>query len=348
MVRRIFIMLGNACNISCRYCVQHPLIKRPLDKEIDQALYSYLDEQFNKNKHLRVTFYGGEPLIYFPTIKSIVTTKPFLKGRAGIISNGKALSDEMVDFINKWDMTLTISWDGKESAKTRKFNVMEQPEIRHRLMRVNKLCLSGVLSSCNSLIGLLNDFNNFNKIYFGINEKNISINVDPIFDTGLADKRLINVDYEKVREEIRYLYNLFIKKDFSNYCYTNYIYQLLHRMKKHIDNINERNNRECSCSNGYSVMNVDLKGNLYQCHNTSEIFGHVSDTDISSYVRKIVNADVTEERRKTICQNCQAKLLCDGGCKLVPDENLKEYCRLRKAIYGTLFECVTVIRGDIC
>lgn len=348
MIRRIFIMLGNDCNISCKYCVQHPLIQRPLSKEISQELYSYLEKQFKGNNNLKVTFYGGEPLIYFPAIQSIIETKPYLTGHAGIISNGKALNEEMVEFINKWDLTLTISWDGNNSTQTRRFDIMKDPEIRHRLLRVNKLCLSGVLSSCNSLIGLLDDFNNFNKIYSGINGKNISINIDPILDTGLTEKDLIHIDYERVAEEIRYLYKLFIEKNFSNCCYTSYIYQLLTRMKKYIDTDNEKNDQKCSCGNGYTVMNVDLQGNLYQCHNTSKIFGHVTDKDMSSYAKKIDRADITGERRKNICQKCKARYICDGGCKLVPKENMIEYCKLRKAIYGTLFECVTAIRGDVC
>lgn len=90
----LYIMLGNECNLHCRYCVQRNLVEHPIARHISPKFWKFF---MSIRDNVRVVFYGGEPLLYFPAIKEIVTRRPNLSYH--MPSNCKLLTDEMVDFL---------------------------------------------------------------------------------------------------------------------------------------------------------------------------------------------------------------------------------------------------------
>jgi uncharacterized protein len=101
-INTVFLMLGNSCNMNCAYCLQHPLVHKPLTREVNPEIYDFLEEISQENSRpLHLQFYGGEPLLYFGTIQEVVAAvkKRKLNMTFGIITNGRALTDEMVRFL---------------------------------------------------------------------------------------------------------------------------------------------------------------------------------------------------------------------------------------------------------
>lgn len=323
-MKRLFVMLGNACNIQCKYCMQRVLVNRSLERKIDPKIYQLIDSLGD----IRVTFYGGEPLLYFPAIKEIMANRPHLN--AGIISNGKALTPEMVNFINDHNMSLTISWDGKNVMETRGYDAIAKQ--KHLLYNIDRLGLSAVVSAYNEPLSILDAMQAFDNVYSLRNNHHIGINLDLIFDVGLPDKTLVKVDYGAVKKQVEQIFNE-SQKPQSNYVYKAYIGNMLETLKNGLPK------DRAVCGNGYTVLNVDLSGKLYGCHNTSNPIGEVGG-DIAGYIANLKAMDNTVERRKNICKDCTALPLCEGGCMLMDDGNLTEYCNLRRAVYGTVIECV--------
>ena len=71
---RVFLILGDNCNMQCKYCKEHSVVtcnapKKPLHPK----LIDWLKQQIAKEPTV-INFYGGEPLLYFDTIKYIVET----------------------------------------------------------------------------------------------------------------------------------------------------------------------------------------------------------------------------------------------------------------------------------
>ena len=80
------------------------------------------------------------------------------------------------------------------------------------------------------------------------------------------------------------------------------------------------------------MLTLDLAGNLYPCHNTSQKAGSIYDSYFK-YLNEILKTDRTFERREK-CLDCPAVASCKGGCKLVEPENMENgLCRLRRAIF---------------
>ncbi len=336
---RVYIMLGNQCNMSCTYCLQHPLINKQIVSEINPEIYDFLCEAAYENKEhrLRIMFYGGEPLLYFENIKAVVTALNQRNGvdfEYAVISNGKAMTDEMVKFFNDNKISVTISWDGDKVLETRGIDVFADVELAARLLKINNLCLSGVISARAYPKELLEAMQILSNRYYGVHGYHIGVNLDEIFDTGIANKDLLALNYDRVHDEMAEIMSTVDPYlDDANICKASdgtkitYIYGLVQRIMK-------SNGLGCTvyCGNGLSVLNLDLQGNLYPCHNTSEKAGTIKDS-FYRYLDAVLTTDNTK-LHKDECASCEVVALCRGGCKLVkPNARKSGYCKLKQAMF---------------
>lgn len=339
-INTIFIMLGNSCNMNCRYCLQHPLIHHQIPSKINPDIYDFIRQVAEENGDQKVwlQFFGGEPLLYFNQIREIVKNTEGL-AEYSIITNGRAMTDEMVEFFNTHDMPVTISWNGRNVLQTRGFDVFDPTKsLRRRILRINRLGLSAVMSSKAYPKEIMEAFQEIGDQYYKFHQYGIRINIDEIFDTGLDDKDLLDMDYKRVEKEMREMTDTYIKhleegrtEDLKDI----YIGNLFFQIKQYCDSGGTYDRVTCCCGNGYSTLNMDLDGKLYPCHNTSEDIGSIHDSYFQ-YLRRVIANDDTKER-KDICRNCIAVSCCQGGCKLLSDKVRKgSYCRLKKAVFGTV------------
>jgi uncharacterized protein len=87
----------------------------------------------------------------------------------------------------------------------------------------------------------------------------------------------------------------------------------------------------CFCMNGYNILNVDLRGNLYICHNTTDKTGTIHNS-FFQVLKNVVAKDATAKNMEK-CVDCPVITICNGGCKLVSKEARKEfYCAMQRAI----------------
>jgi hypothetical protein len=110
----------------------------------------------------------------------------------GIITNGRALTDEMVRFFNARDFTVCVSWDGPHVKETRGYDVFSVPEIRERILALEHLCLSAVLSAKAYPREVLQAFQQISEEYSAIHGYQVAVNLDEIMDTGLPKKDLLD------------------------------------------------------------------------------------------------------------------------------------------------------------
>lgn len=332
-IQNIFIMLGFGCNFNCRYCLQEGLNKdkentKNIKQEINPDIYKFINQcanNLNDNEILDIRFYGGEPLLYFDKIKTIVNElKNNKKIVFSIITNGSLLNKEMVDFFNKYKMPVSISWDGTNVEKTRFVDVFKNK--KDLIFKLNRLCVSGVLSSYVYPKELLHDISVLDEEYFKIHNHHIMENLDLLLDTNLYDRTLVNnIDFSKVYNDIDELCNKFIYDiEKLSFIERHYIENLIKSVKYfYINNGKDDIHPICSCNNGYSILNIDILGNLYYCHNSHEIAGNIYD-DYFKYLNNIIEKDLSIISKKNYCKDCIGDCICDGGCKLIPIEIKKE------------------------
>ena len=114
------IQLGLGCNYTCDYCSQK-FVERAdstTHKDIESFLAKLDNLEFSEKMGLKVEFWGGEPLVYWKTLKPLAEalkerfadwkTPP----RFSMITNGSILTEDIIDWLMMMDFSVSISHDG--------------------------------------------------------------------------------------------------------------------------------------------------------------------------------------------------------------------------------------------
>lgn len=132
LLQKITLELGPICNINCRHCIQN--VAKDLewnfivtDKCIETLVrWSKVVKPFQRLlfKKPMLLFYGGEPLLYYSDLKEIVSRLEFagfdfLAVNLKLFTNGILLSEDMVDYFNKYNFEVVLSFDGPNEYAVR-------------------------------------------------------------------------------------------------------------------------------------------------------------------------------------------------------------------------------------
>lgn len=120
---QIIIELTDACNLRCKYCIyneHHPQFRgfgnKNISFETAQKGINHILRNLKRDR-IALTFYGGEPLINFETMKKCIdytrSKYPRIKLDIGFTTNLTLLTKEMVDYFNTLDSVYILcSLDG--------------------------------------------------------------------------------------------------------------------------------------------------------------------------------------------------------------------------------------------
>ena len=113
-VRVLKISLGLSCNYECSYCNQrfvpradtsHPDDIEPFISQLTDALIEPPE---------RIEFWGGEPLVYWKTLKPLAERLRGLYPHAqfSLITNGSLLDTQKIEWIDSMGFSVGLSHDG--------------------------------------------------------------------------------------------------------------------------------------------------------------------------------------------------------------------------------------------
>ena len=131
--RSASLVLTSRCNLRCGYCYQND--KKPgrmswatLRRALDLMLAS-------EEKSLRISFWGGEPLLEFPAVRRAVRyledrREPERRIEYSLSTNGLLLDDAKVDFLAAHGVETQLSFDGIRAAQNHRgrgtFDVLDR------------------------------------------------------------------------------------------------------------------------------------------------------------------------------------------------------------------------------
>ena len=106
--KRLLIKLGSQCNWSCPHC--H-------NQEVNYPYNEKLIDYIKANDYRRITFSGGEPLLYWNTIVKIC--KALGKGyQYRVVTNGSLLDRAKIAFMSKYEFQTILSFDGSDGNRS--------------------------------------------------------------------------------------------------------------------------------------------------------------------------------------------------------------------------------------
>lgn len=335
----IRLVLGKNCNMRCKYCSQNPT--KPHGDYLREArndsgvLHKTLDMILSVGETRgihNIVLWGGEPLLYFKQMKYIVEylTKRDSRFTFSTLSNGTLLTEEIVDFLVDYNVTVTLSHDGPNHSLLRGKNLLEDPKLLPLVRRLAKelpnFCFNSVIHKHNAdhmkLFGYLS----------GMIGRPVDLAVvDPLILLFDEAAEYLIPDEELPAYTANFFRNFYQHSDvfFNHFRYyksnvINFIDAL--RGASHVPE-----NMHCrTILNG--VFAVDLYGNVITCQNEDPFsktkYGdpHLKGSIFAIDELKSPRVD-TWRQRETSCQTCPVLFLCRNKCPHTPDNLHMAACK---------------------
>ena len=313
----LFIVLGKVCNLKCEYCHQH------FGKKLETIVSPKVYEIVEKERPEAIVFYGGEPLLYWDSIVEIVRNVSY-NPRFCVITNGTLLDDDKVEFLNKHNFSVTLSWDGDRSAISRGIDVMTVK--KDVIFKIDKLTINGVITSRNSPMEFINSIRPYETEYHELTGKYFGFHAEIIMDDGSNYSELADFDEEKIIKEMDE-----ICKRYENIYFGGEHDEIIEIM---VNMLRTRHNKysdnSARCLVGDTRFAINLKGEAALCQGDDVILGEF---DKEKVAQKIKAMDAFPARYKENCAVCPVREFCGNGCQLYAPTQMETFCKVRKMIY---------------
>jgi len=322
------IQLGLGCNYSCDYCSQK-FVERS-DSTSPKDISAFLEKMeklhFVEENGLKVEFWGGEPLVYWKTLKPLAEAIQAKfehwekKPQFSIITNGSILTEEIIDWLMMMDFTVSISHDGPGQS-VRGPDPFDDPVKKELILgfyrqmtRLKKgISFNSMLSRNNKSRKEISDW--FREL---TGDPNISLGEGGIVDA--YDEDGITNSLQSLQDHFE-----FRRTAFADIFSTDGDIAF----KMQLDKINNftgavlsRQNskylgQKCGMDNEH-VLAVDLKGNVLTCQNVSAVEtskngeSHLGGT-LDDYDNVEIKTSTHWSSRKE-CSSCPVLHLCKGAC----------------------------------
>lgn len=334
-VRKVFLMLGSACNFKCRYCIQNNVNYKPLKIKTDvlDKVKETASVKAAAGERLLVMPWGGEPLLYIKEIKQIVE---YLGDSVdySIVTNGSLLTEEIVEFFNENNIKFVLSCDGRNTVKTRLNNMLENERFLELYKQLKHKSVDCVVSAYTQDIYDVWEY--FNSI-----DPQLQVSFEFLQCTWDMPADIYNFDVRAFKETMKRIAGE--AKDGLLSGVMNKQWFFIELMVRRI-----MANKKLDIPNCGQIvvnMNVDTEGNVYACHNISEKIGTIEDFHcelVEKYKQWLSEKDWRGD-----CRECQYVYFCNGDCPNTDKKTAgqKKCCEIRKVFIQTCIDFIDSFAG---
>lgn len=329
-IRNLKIQLGLSCNYSCTYCSQRFVPNAP---ETNPSFVNKFVENMKSwctSEPQQIEFWGGEPFVYWKTLKPLaeLLREKYPKAKFLIITNGSILTDEIIDWIEKLDISIGISHDGPGQF-VRGPDPFEDPEQKKIILKLfnkrpDKVSFNSMINKHNMDRKKIQEFfqNLLGTDQFSIGEGGF---IDAYDEGGIETSLATHDDHialrkitaHQIRGSKNHKFNVVNK-----------------RMNEWFESILSQRSAEVlgqKCGmDREDIISVDLRGNVLTCQNVSAVstapngrshlIGHVSNMD------KVKLRTATHWSFREECVNCPVLQVCKGSCMFLQKDLFKKSC----------------------
>ncbi len=317
-VRALTINVTQVCNLHCKYCAAGgdgsfgDPVKKIIVADTLPALQSFI-AKVPKGESFRLTFLGGEPLLYPEGIQLLAEEAQRLGAEHGIqvdftvVTNGTLFSEKNIELLKRFKMDITVSIDGpvlvndvrrptKGGRGVTEMVVEGLGRLLPQKLHLGTVMLSGVFGKGNlDLMTAYQFYRQFDVDWFDFtydhHESSPEINREFMREIGKVAAHAYETEGEVGLRRIHTFDRLIVALD----------------NQQQIENY---------CGAGKSFLMMDARQNLYTCpwvvNEPKEVVGHVG--NIWEDKLKAYEAPLIE---KNGCQDCWSRFLCGGGCMYI-------------------------------
>jgi uncharacterized protein len=327
-IQLLKIQMGLSCNYSCDYCSQKFVERAPetSKKDIDAFLEKLEVLEFDEQKGLKIEFWGGEPFVYWKTMKPLAEAlrEKFTtwknKPRFSVITNGSILTDDIIDWLMMMDFEVAMSHDGPGQS-VRGPDPFDDPEQKKRILGFYRMMTR--LKKGFSFNAMLNSKNKSRKAIYDwfvnlTGDENVVLGegsmVDAYDEDGITNSLQSKAEHFEFRKtafadifnsqgKIGFRGQLQKIDDFVNSVLT-------HKDAKFLG-------QKCGMDDEHTLA-IDLRGNVMTCQNVSSLEtskngeshhgGNLDDYD------SVELKSVTHWSNRKECPECPVLHICKGAC----------------------------------
>jgi uncharacterized protein len=334
LITHLKIQLGLSCNYSCDYCSQKFVERMPetSKKDIDAFLEKMNALDFDEEKGLRIEYWGGEPLVYWKTLKPLAEAindrfsgwkkKPQLS----IITNGSILTDEIIDWLMLMNFSVSISHDGPGQS-VRGPDPFDDPEAKKRILDFYRMMTR--LKKPFSFNPMMNSKNKSRKAVYDwfvklTGDENVQLGeggiVDAYDEDGITNSlQTLQEHFDYRRTAFGDIYSTQGKIGFNGQ---------LNKIDGFMTNILVHDNakflgQKCGMDDEHTLA-VDLRGNVMTCQNVSSLEiskngeSHAGG-NLDDYENVEIKSSTHWSNRKE-CSSCPVLHLCKGACMFLDEK----------------------------
>lgn len=333
---RVHLILGYACNHHCRYCVQE-LNGRPpnFTKHVSPVVFESLNAIAKSivPLNLRVTFFGGEPLLYLPAIKDVLANvrEPNIVWK--IHSNGELLTKEVVDLFNSRGVRFGLSHDGPNVLETRGVDVLANPRTIRLFNALRNKSVNVVLTSYTQDLYAVLD-------YFTQTLGNNNWRFTPLFlvNPSQVPKDMLRFDYVAWEKTVQRLCSRAERqilegrsrdaRSWEAEAVSRAIGDCLCPVE---DNPFIRQNERCP------AIHMNCAGQISMCERLEKHRIPILNDDNGKILFAKGFLECTKSQHP-YCADCEAFAYCRGQCPVEAVSNAPEQCRLLRIYYHEIRE----------
>lgn len=326
-----------SCNLRCRYCyVDKPLADSEpvlMSQEVAKKAVDFALNESCYPEGIGISFYGGEPLLNFPVIKSTIlyaNQKAESLGMPEIefhmATNGTLLNEDMIDLITKYKINVLFSIDGTPSVHDT-MRIFPDGRGTHAIVLKNLKRLLSIKGEHQvSASAVVTNINRLKTAYEYLSQFDLrDIKISFVRYIEGCDFALSAADSREYMKDMREIAKDCADKILSGtrpsyYEFETKMLQLWKRTK-----------RQYFCPAGIKRFGVAPNGDIYPCGPAAAMKKYkIGDVFTGLYKEKqgqLIQRISIENR--TECQKCWARYLCAGGCFLPLVRECDKKCAMR-------------------
>ncbi len=319
----ICLNIAQTCDLNCLYCFANAGTynkeKPIMSSETSYKAVDFLLENSGKLRNLTLCFFGGEPLLNFPTIQKTVNyahkrgAETGKKFRYNITTNGTRLTPSVMKYLAKNNFSIIFSIDGPKEIQDelRPFNNgkgsydVVSKNLKELIIFAHKTKINFSIRS--TYTRKLCDITRIALHLLDIGCYDLSIEPAVLHHDDLEIKM---GDLSKIKEEYSRFARFYINEIGKGRIFS--FFHFRHIMN-HVFRAT-RNLTQCGAGSGY--LAISSEGSIYPCHRfvgkEEYLMGNIFEGFKDSDTRELfVSAHVNN---KKTCLQCWVRYVCGGGC----------------------------------
>jgi uncharacterized protein len=326
-LQTLVMNLTNQCNLSCQYCYEfgEDKIATPegkkkfMDWDTAKTSVDFLLAQSEGRRSVHITFFGGETLMNFPLLRSVVAysstqaAQRSVKIDFSLTTNATLLTPQIIDYLAENRVGVTVSLDGPKEMNDKlrifangrgSYDIIE-PKVRELLARHRTRPIAARVTMTSHALDVFKIYRHL-KHDLGFHE----VGFAPV---TTSPNRLYSINEPGMNDVFSQFGEL--AKEYLQFA----LRGELHGFSNVSDTLAELHqgvNKSHPCGAGLGLVGVGPSGDIAPCHRFVDSDQHSLGNVAIGIDKKKQSAflDRGNIQAKPDCHTCWARPLCAGGC----------------------------------